>query len=113
MYIWVALPTSFQEPFSSSFIFVILVNRAYNGVEARPCIHHAARRDSCLVPVLQPPCRILAVHPHGPCFHPSTSSTLLGPSPFDMRGYAFISERDDGDAFDIHRLVRLATINWI
>ncbi|KAH6652260.1 hypothetical protein BKA67DRAFT_573430 [Truncatella angustata] len=30
-----------------------------------------------------------------------------------LEGYAFISVREHGDSFDIHRLVRLATRNWI
>ncbi|KAI4592830.1 hypothetical protein KJ359_010383 [Pestalotiopsis sp. 9143b] len=30
-----------------------------------------------------------------------------------LEGYAFISMREQGDAFDIHRLVRLAARNWV
>ena len=30
-----------------------------------------------------------------------------------LKGYAFIQERENQDSFDIHRLVRLATRNWL
>ncbi|KAH6646798.1 nucleoside phosphorylase domain-containing protein [Truncatella angustata] len=29
-----------------------------------------------------------------------------------LHGYAFVSLRDDAESFDVHRLVRLATMNW-
>jgi hypothetical protein len=34
-------------------------------------------------------------------------------APGVLKGYAFIIERDKTDTFDIHRLVRLATRNWL
>lgn len=30
-----------------------------------------------------------------------------------LKAYAFITEREEPDAYDIHQLVRLATINWL
>ncbi|GAW21162.1 hypothetical protein ANO14919_106790 [Xylariales sp. No.14919] len=30
-----------------------------------------------------------------------------------LKGYAFITEREEGNAYDIHRLVRLSMLNWL